>query len=191
MRIPVHCATYATLQSVVNFSTYSDRKSCNTSTTLQNSVARFVSDSWASVAVAAASKHRRRNRSCWVSDFNFDSMVFINIHEVSTLLPIRSTLLPIRSTFNEVDRVEFNFVVSVYRALHVNIFGYCMYPYCLSCLSVTRVLKEVRCNLGCFLSPRDAISAAYSVMRCLCVCHSRSSIPSKLINVSSNFYTIG
>ena len=102
MRIPVHCATYATLQSVVNFSTYSDRKSCNTSTTLQNSVARFVSDSWASVAVAAASKHRRRNRSCWVSDFNFDSMVFINIHEVSTLLPIRSTL----STFNKVDSVN-------------------------------------------------------------------------------------
>ena len=100
MRIPVHCATYATLQSVVNFSTYSDRKSCNTSTTLQNSVARFVSGSWASVAVAAARKRRRRNRSCWVSDFNFDSMVFINIHEVSTLLPIRSTLLPIPSTWS-------------------------------------------------------------------------------------------
>ena len=33
----------------VNFlSTYSDKKSCHTSTTLQTSIARFVSDSWAS-----------------------------------------------------------------------------------------------------------------------------------------------
>ena len=33
----------------MNFlSTFSDKKSCNTSTTLQNSVAQFVSDSWAS-----------------------------------------------------------------------------------------------------------------------------------------------
>ena len=33
----------------MNFlSTFSDKQSCNTSTTLQNSVAQFVSDSWAS-----------------------------------------------------------------------------------------------------------------------------------------------
>jgi len=78
------------------------------------------------IAVAAARKRRRRNRSCWVRDFNFDSTVFINIHEVSTLLPIRATLLHVyggkatRSTlltFNKVDRVEFNIVASVYRAL--------------------------------------------------------------------------
>jgi len=48
------------------------------------------------ITVAAARKRRRCNRSRWVSDFNFDSTVFINIHEVSTLLPICSTLLPIR-----------------------------------------------------------------------------------------------
>jgi len=36
----------------VNFlSTYSDKKSCHTSTTLQTSSARFVSDSWASCTV--------------------------------------------------------------------------------------------------------------------------------------------
>jgi len=54
------------------------------------------------IAVAAAKKRRRRNRSCWVRDFNFDSAVFTNIHEVSTLLPIRSTLLPIRSSLSPV-----------------------------------------------------------------------------------------
>jgi len=33
----------------VNFlTTYSDKKSCHTSTTLQTSIGRFVSDSWAS-----------------------------------------------------------------------------------------------------------------------------------------------
>ena len=32
----------------MNLSTFSDKKSCNTSTTLQNSVAQFVSNSWAS-----------------------------------------------------------------------------------------------------------------------------------------------
>jgi len=37
----------------VNFlSTYSDKKSCHTSTTLQTSIARFVSDSWASCFVS-------------------------------------------------------------------------------------------------------------------------------------------
>ena len=46
------------------------------------------------IAVAAARKRRRRNRSCLVRDFNFDSTVFISIHEVSTLLPIRLTLSP-------------------------------------------------------------------------------------------------
>jgi len=36
----------------VNFlSTYSDKKSCHTSTTLQTSIAQFVSDSWASCFV--------------------------------------------------------------------------------------------------------------------------------------------
>jgi len=41
--LPLHCATYATLSSVVNFlSTYSGKKS---STTLQNNIAQFVSDS--------------------------------------------------------------------------------------------------------------------------------------------------
>ena len=53
----------------------------------------------------------------------------------STLLPIRSTLLPVRIyeakatrwtrstllTFNKVDRVEINFVVSVYRALDTTV----------------------------------------------------------------------
>jgi len=38
-----------TLWSLVNFlSTYSDKKSCNTSTTSQIGITRFVSDSWAS-----------------------------------------------------------------------------------------------------------------------------------------------
>jgi len=32
-------------------STYSDKKSCHTSTTLQTSIARFVSDSWASYCI--------------------------------------------------------------------------------------------------------------------------------------------
>jgi len=42
----------------VNFlSTYSDKKSCHTSTTLQTSNARFVSDSWASCL-----SHRRRSK---------------------------------------------------------------------------------------------------------------------------------
>ena len=72
------------------------------------------------IAVAAARKRRRRSRLCLVRDFNFDSTLFINIHEVSTLLPIRSTLLLTQltlSTFHKVDRVEYNFVASVYRAL--------------------------------------------------------------------------
>ena len=39
----------------VNFlSTYSDKKSCHTSTTLQTSTARFVSDSWASCSLRYA-----------------------------------------------------------------------------------------------------------------------------------------
>jgi len=63
-------------------------------------------------------------------------MVFISIHEVSALLPIRSTLLPecwtsfrlcpqcVRGQsntvdFDKVDRVEFNYVASVYRALQL------------------------------------------------------------------------
>jgi len=38
----------------VNFlSTYSDKKSCHTSITLQTSIARFVSDSWASCLIPA------------------------------------------------------------------------------------------------------------------------------------------
>ena len=75
----------------------------------------------------------------------FDSTVFINIHEVSTLLPIRSTLLPIRSTlspvctlpkqqstlstFNKVDRVEFNFVASVHRALYYHVGRHALLPF--------------------------------------------------------------
>ena len=39
----------------VNFlSTYSDKKSCHTSTTLQTSIARFVSDSWASCTLISS-----------------------------------------------------------------------------------------------------------------------------------------
>jgi len=45
----------------VNFlSTYSDKKSCHTSTTLQTSIARFVSDSWSSCYLDQLSCHRSR-----------------------------------------------------------------------------------------------------------------------------------
>jgi len=41
----------------VNFlSTYSDKKSCHTSTTLQNIIAWFVSDSWASCLTSEQAK---------------------------------------------------------------------------------------------------------------------------------------
>jgi len=39
----------------------------------------------------------------------------------STLLPIWSTLLPVCTTFHKVDRVEFDFVAGVYRALQMTV----------------------------------------------------------------------
>ena len=95
----------------------------------------LASVSTITTVAAASRKRRRRTRSCWSAILTLTQRtVFINIHEVSTLLPIRSTLLPIQSTlspvhmygakatrstlltFNKVDRVEFNFVVSVHDA---------------------------------------------------------------------------
>ena len=47
----------------VNFlSTYSDKKSCHTATTLQTSIARFVSDSWASCWKCADAGHQKLSK---------------------------------------------------------------------------------------------------------------------------------
>ena len=43
-------------------------------------------------------------------------------------------------------------------------------------------------NVPPFL-PRDAMQARPAVVRCLCVCLSRSNIPSKLIKISSKLFT--
>ena len=71
---------YGTLWSVVNFlSTHSDKKSCNTSTTLQNSNARFVSDSWASCSVI------RRRKTIITSKSRLSSSGVIRLASLCTI----------------------------------------------------------------------------------------------------------
>jgi len=66
----------------VNFlSTYSDKKSCHTSTTLQTSIARSVSDSWASCYVSVC---RHNKDTPLLSDICYASM-----HRYATLLRVK------------------------------------------------------------------------------------------------------
>ena len=118
----------------VNFlSTYSDKKSCHTATTLQTSIARFVSDSWASCWKCADAGHQKlsklvhacRNYSlpklarflCRMTNAHPSWSLKLGTHwRVTTNLTestfdfvavlSRSTLSPNLNMFNSVDFVE-------------------------------------------------------------------------------------
>jgi len=94
----------------VNFlSTYSDKKSCHASTTLQTSIARFVSDSWAScfkreVKLSDTSSHHRRGalqRNAAIFELlrAFDH-IWVAPHYLSELIqPLSDVWLPSSTTF--------------------------------------------------------------------------------------------